>query len=410
MAATSGTFRWPVHLHVRMEIRDGTSKSLVERLGNRTLAPSPRSPATSPTAVSRALDPNVDRRFCFRVKAEVMAETSGLREKRKRSRPIATGCGAHGGMPSTTGRTLHQVRREPPRGRFNNRGVVMPKNSSNNWRGAADTHGVPGQGDSTQSAGQVCELRVLRSLLPQPGGFDLPLRVEVQDQPTTLAPVVAGVGLERAFVRISHRWLHLHDLGRLALAGLTAFSRDGAMAATAAAHVVTPVDFASGAARIFIPRTRGVDAGDCRHLGMASVVRVVRDAFSERTGECRGADHQHHHESNGGGHPPPLSGDVARASSGAGDTPGRALVHQGRRDEGRPRRGADDEATVETAIVATALKSSSTTSSPLRAGTSRPPVGLAHCPDLEEPVIRLAGMRRPWMGAAVGVVVLGLVE
>ena len=32
---------------------------------------------------------------------------------------------------SGTGRTLHQVSREPPRGRFNNRGVVMPRNSSN---------------------------------------------------------------------------------------------------------------------------------------------------------------------------------------------------------------------------------------------------------------------------------------
>ena len=44
---------------------------------------------------------------------------------------IATGCGAAGRMPSATVRTLHEVGREPPRGRFNNRGVVMPMKLAN---------------------------------------------------------------------------------------------------------------------------------------------------------------------------------------------------------------------------------------------------------------------------------------
>ena len=39
-----------------------------------------------------------------------------------------------------------------------------------------------------------------------------------------------------------------------------------------------------------------LDVGDWRHLGMAPGVRVMRDAFSERTGERRGADHQHDRE------------------------------------------------------------------------------------------------------------------
>ena len=106
-------------------------------------------------------------------------------------------------------------------------------------------------------------------LLPQPGGFEhLLLRVEVENQPTTLAPVVAGVGPQPAVVRISKGRLQLDDDRRVVLPGFRGFARDGAVAPVAAAEVVSPNKLRlRSRPDLYAEDARVLDVASCQYLG-----------------------------------------------------------------------------------------------------------------------------------------------
>jgi hypothetical protein len=74
--------------------------------------------------------------------------------------------------------------------------------------------------------------------------------------------------------------LHLDDYRRVVLAGFRSLPGDGAVAPTAAGHVVTPVDFGLGSGTDLYPQDAWVlDLGDCRYLGMAPGVRACAIRF-----------------------------------------------------------------------------------------------------------------------------------
>ena len=72
--------------------------------------------------------------------------------------------------------------------------------------------------------------------------------------------------------------LHLDDYRWVVLAGLRDLPGDGAVAPTAAGHVVTPIKLRlRSRPDLYAEDVRVLDVGDCRYLGMAPGVGVMRD-------------------------------------------------------------------------------------------------------------------------------------